>query len=201
MFDETVVANLFPHHSPGARHALVHRAVQAAQVLRLKRRLYCLAPRFRHSTLHPFVIAGALHAPSQVSLESALAYHRLIPEAVRQVASVTLQRSRTFDTPLGRFEFVRVPSNALRAGVRAEQVAPQSWAFVSTPLRAIADLIYLRREVRWERDGLAFLTDSMRIEVEDLQQISGELFDEVAASLRSQRVQGYLRGLRQELAR
>ena len=42
------------------------------------------------------MLAASLHAPSHVSLESALAYHGLIPEAVYQVASITVARSREF---------------------------------------------------------------------------------------------------------
>ena len=109
------------------------------------------------------------HHPSQVSVETALAHHGLIPEAVHQVVSVTDLRSRTFLTPLGRFVFERVPCDALRAGVRATRVGRDAWAFVSTPLRASADLVYLRRRVTWDRDGLRSLLESMRIEREDLE--------------------------------
>jgi hypothetical protein len=201
MFDETVIANLLANRSSGARRALLHRAIVAGDVLRLKPGLYCLAPRLRRSEPHPYVVAGMLHAPSQVSLETALSFHGLIPEAVYQVASVTGQRSRTFSTPLGQFVFTRVPCDALRAGVRVHQVAPNAWAFVSDPVRAIADLVYLRREVRWDRAGLGFLTESLRIEPEDLRAMSLDGFDEVQATIRNKRTVGYLDGLRRELMR
>ena len=162
------MANLLPRHSTGARRALVHRAVASGGLLRLKPGLYCLPPELRRSHPHPFVVAAMLHFPSQLSLETALAHHGLIPEAVHQVASVTSGRSRTFDTPLGRFVFGRVPCDDQRAGVKATRLDGDAWAFLATPLRAIADLIYLRRAVSWERDGLSFLLESMRIEREDL---------------------------------
>jgi hypothetical protein len=201
MFDDTVVTNLFPDHTQGARLALVHRAVQSREVLRLKRGLYCLAPHLRSTQPHPFMIAGMLHAPSQISLETALSHHGLIPEAVQQVASVTSQRSRTFVTPLGRFEFVRVPCNALRAGVGVERVDRNLWAYVSSPLRAIADLVYTRREVSWKQDGLEFLVDSLRIERGDLLALSMERFDEIHDSIRNKRTRQFLQGMRRELSR
>ena len=89
LFDETVMANLFPDCSTGARALLVHRACQAGEILRLKPRLFVLAPPYRKTEPHPFVLAASLHAPSHVSFESALAWHGLIPEAVYQVSSVT----------------------------------------------------------------------------------------------------------------
>lgn len=199
LFDEAVIRNLFPDSTEGSRKLLVHRAVEKGEVLRLKPGLYCLGPDYRKSHPHPFVIAAALHSPSHVSLESALSYHGLIPEAVFQVSSVTVQRSRSFNTPLGRFAFFRVPANNPKAGVKAEKVDSNAWAFVASPLRAIADLVYLRKAVRWDNDGLRFLTHSMRMEKDDLYQLSLTDFDEVHESIRDRRTRAYLSGLLKEL--
>jgi hypothetical protein len=196
LFDETVIANLFPESSPGARALLVHRARQAGEILRLKRGVFLLDARYRKSEPHPFVLAGALHAPSHVSLESALAYHGLIPEAVCQVSSVTVGRSREFVTPAGVFSFSRVPARAPRAGVQSLAVARDAWAFVASPLRAIADAVYLRRGITWDRDGLGFLTESLRIEDDDLRSLSFVVMDEIVDSLGSRRVRAYLEGMK-----
>ena len=196
LFDETVIHNLFPDGSDGARALLAHRACQAGEVLRLKPGLFVLAPPYRKSEPHPFVVAAVLHAPSHVSLESAMGYHGLIPEAVYQVSSVTVGRSREFSTPLGVFSFRRVPARAPRAGVEAVAVARNAWAFVASPLRAIADAVYLAREVTWGRDGLGYLTESLRIEEDDLRSLSFEAMEEMLDGIRSRRVRVYLEGLK-----
>jgi hypothetical protein len=196
LFDETVIGNLFPDTTPGARALLVHRAHQAGEILRLTPGVFLLDAPYRKSEPHPFVVAGVLHSPSHVSLESALAHHGLIPEAVYQVSSVTVGRRREFATPTGVFTFSRVPAREPRAGVVAEEVARNAWAFVALPLRAIADAIYLRKEITWTRDGLGFLTESLRIEEDDLQSITFDAMDEILASIRSRRVRAYLEGLK-----
>ena len=196
LFDETVVRNLFPGSSDGARALLAHRACQAGEVLRLKPGLFVLGPPYRKSEPHPFVVAAVLHAPSHISLESALAHHGLIPEAVYQVSSVTVARSREFTTPLGVFSFSRVPAQAPRAGVEAVAVARNAWAFIASPLRAIADAIYLNKEITWKRAGLDYLTESLRIEGDDLKSLSFEALDEILDSIRNRRVREYLRGLK-----
>lgn len=201
LFDDSVVRNLFGDVSDGARKLLIHRAVDHREVLSLKPGLYCLAPEYRKSHPHPFVVAALLHSPSHISLESALFHHALIPEAVFTVSSVTLHRSRSFETPLGTFTFYRVPSNHPRAGVRAEKLDTDAWAFVASPLRAVADLVYLRKEVSWSHDGLRFLTDSMRIEEGDLRAVPIDDFEEIHDSIRNRRTQRYLMGLRKELGR
>jgi hypothetical protein len=195
LFDETAVRNLFPNRSEAARKVLVHRAFSAGEIIRLKPGLFILAPEFRKTHSHPFVIAALLHSPSHISLESALTHHGLIPEAVYEVASVTSARSRVVTTPVGVFSFTRVPALNPRAGVRAQKIDGRSWVFIASPLRAVADLIYVRKEVTWEQDGPAFLTDSMRIERDDLKTISFDNLDEVCDSLRDRRTVNYLLGL------
>ena len=103
LFDQTVIRNLFPSISTGARRLLLHRAVDRGEVLRVTRGIYCLADPYRKSQPHPFAVAALLCSPSHVSLESALAHHALIPEAVYGVTSATLQRSREYVTALGHF--------------------------------------------------------------------------------------------------
>lgn len=109
LFDQTVMRNLFPNASTGARRLLLHRAVGRGEVLRVTRGVYCLAAPYRKSHPHPFAVAALLCFPSHVSLESALAYHALIPEAVYGVTSATLQRGREYATPLGHFTYVACP--------------------------------------------------------------------------------------------
>jgi predicted transcriptional regulator of viral defense system len=201
LFDETVVQNLFPDISPGALRALVHRAVRKGEIIALKPGHYCLSPEFNDFPPHPFVIAGMLHAPSYISMESALWYHQLIPEALFGVSSVTAKRNRIYKTPMGVYSFFRIPCNYLKSGVRAEKIDGNDWAFVAAPLRAIADMIYRYRETTWEKEGLRFLTDSLRIEKEDLENISLEDFADVYNSFRNKRVREFLMGLKGEIGR
>ena len=198
-FDMAVISNLFPELSPTARKASVHRAFKQNEILRLKPSLYCLAEVFRKSEIHPFSMAGILVSPSHISLESALSYHGLIPEAVYQVTAVCNGRSRQFTTPFGVFVYKTVPATFPKAGVRDVEVSPNSWAFIAQPARAIADLIYLRREVHWNQTDIRFLTDSMRIEEEDLFQLPVSEIDEVIQSLRNKRTLNFMECLKKEI--
>lgn len=201
IFDDSVVRNIFPGISANARKQRVHRAVSREEVLRIKPGLYCLAEPYRETHPHPFFVAALLHSPSHISLESALSYYGLIPEAVRGVTSVTARRSRTFRTPLGNFSFQRVPADEPRAGVRPVKINEQGWVFIAEPLRVIADVVYLRKGVSWKKDGLRFLTNSLRVEEDDLREIPLDDYEEVFSSLRNKRTKTYLKGLRSELGR
>jgi hypothetical protein len=198
IFNETVVGNLFPGRTQGARELLLNRALKAGEILRLKRGIYLLAPEYCKTTPPLFTIAALLLSPSHVSLETALAHHGLIPEAVYQVASVCTQRSRSFDTPLGVFSYRCVPTRDPRAGVEAVALPAPFWAYVATPLRAIADMVYLNRAVTWEEAGPGYLLDSLRMEEQDLRELSYARCDEITEAFRSRRVKAFLQGMKME---
>ncbi len=198
IFNETVLGNLFPDRTQGARELLLNRAIKAGEILRIKRGIYVLAPEYRRTEPHPFAVAALLHSPSHISLEIVLAHHGLIPEAVYQVASVSTERSRVFDTPLGVFSYHCVPSNNPRAGVDAVKLPDSFWAYIATPLRAIADMLYLNRTVTWEEGGLNYLLESLRIEEEDLRELSFERCGEIMKAFRSRRVRTFLQEMQME---
>ncbi len=196
-----MVRNLFPNASEGARKLLVHRAVAGQEVIRLKPGLFLLCREVRRTEPHPYVLPALLHSPSHISLESALAHHGFIPGAVQQVSCVTALRSRSFTTPVGVFSFYRVPARPPRVGVEAVKLDAHSWAFIATPLRALADMIYLNRDVSWSNDGPAYVLESLRIEEEDLANVSFAALPEIRESIRSRRVVEYLDQLAREATR
>lgn len=183
----------------GARlDALLKRAVAAGEVLRIRRGLFCLSARYMQSPIHAFELAQRIHGPSYVSLESALAHHGWIPEAVYTVTSVTQGRSRTFDTPVGHFSYTRIPQEVLFTGVRRETLEVGSSFFVAEPLKALADYVYAHAH-DWE--GRDPVLGSLRVEEKDLAAVTTASFERLDPLYRSGRVRRFLAGLRKDLNR
>lgn len=148
------------------RYGAVNRALKDGSLVRLKRGTYALAQPFRSGALHPFVVAQALHPGSYISFESALAYHGWIPEAVFVTASVTPGR-KTLEfpaTPFGTFKYhpLAIEDYGFLNSVQRVPFEKHT-AFVARPLRALMDLVALRK-VPWS--GLNWLSASMRIDDE-----------------------------------
>ena len=118
------------------------RWVTAGKLLQLRRGLYALAPAWRKVEPHPFLVANALQRGSYVSLQSALAYHGVIPEHVPAVTSVGPRRPETVRNALGLFHFNHV-SSRLSFGYTRIEVASRQFAFVARPEKALFDLVYL----------------------------------------------------------
>ena len=68
------------------------RWVQSGRVIRIKKGWYTLNEPYRRIRLDTTVIASTIKAGSYVSLQSALAFHGMIPEYVAQTTCVTTGR-------------------------------------------------------------------------------------------------------------
>ena len=132
------------------------RWVASGQLVSLRRGVYALARPFRRREPHAFDIANLLVRPSYVSLESALSFYGLIPEAVFVTTSVTRARTAEYETPLGTFGFRSISEN-LFWGYTSTLVSADGahTAFVARPEKALLDLVHMRPG----GDSEAFLTE------------------------------------------
>lgn len=119
------------------------RWTRVGRIYQLRRGLYALAPPFQKVKPHPFLVANRLVYGSYVSLQSALAYYGLIPEAVLITTSVTVSRPVHWDTPLGVYEYRHV-KKALFFGYQRTDLGGGQQAFVATAEKALLDLVHLQ---------------------------------------------------------
>ena len=76
----SAIASLFTNIEAGNQKV---RSLEAAhKIIRLKKGLYVVAPNVSRVALSTELIANHLYAPSYVSMQTALRYYGLIPEAV-----------------------------------------------------------------------------------------------------------------------
>jgi predicted transcriptional regulator of viral defense system len=118
------------------------RWTKAGRLLQIRRGIYALAPTWRKVVPHPFLVANRIQRGSYVSLQSALAWHGMIPEHVPVVTSVGPSRPETVRNPVGTFQFSHLSSGLLFGYSRVE-VVPRQFAFVASPEKALLDLVHL----------------------------------------------------------
>lgn len=150
--------------SDSARYGLVNRALKDGHITTVRRGLYLICTPQHQPTVDLFEIAQMIYGPSFISLESALQYHQLIPEAIYEVTSVAVKRSQEFSTPLGLFSYSKIPLENFLLGVSRVELISGSF-FIATPWRAIADLFYLKQKKWTDVDGMC---EDLRMEREDL---------------------------------
>lgn len=179
-----------------ALNGLLKRAIQRQEIVRYRRGLYGLGPRYERYRIHPFALTQYLYGPSYISLECALAHHGWIPEAVYTISCASSTRSLSFDTPLGLFSFTRIPQNIFFAGVRQETTSDGSVFFMASPLKALLDYVYVHRP---EWNSLESAEESLRIEESELQAINATMVNELNGVYREKNVIRFLENVRQEV--
>ena len=117
---------------------LLHRYEKKGFIVRVKRGLYLLPD----ASPPDLFIANMLCEPSYVSLECALSYHRVIPETVYEITSVTPNSTRRFET-LGKIFSYRSIKKSAFTGYKTEQ--EKGFGFhVADPEKAFVDANYFR---------------------------------------------------------
>lgn len=117
-----------------------------------------------------FMAANQIYPPSYVSLESALAYHQVIPESVLGVTSVSSRKTRQFDSAWGQFSY-RNLKPAYLFGYKVVDVEPNQKFLIANLEKAVLDYLYLHPHIatvddydglRWNKEMLAPLVASER---------------------------------------
>ena len=132
--------------------------------------------------------------PSYVSLETALAWHGLIPERVDEITSVTCKRARLFRTPLGRFSYRPVNEVAFGYGVGLQSADGGSF-FLAEPEKALCDRVACVGQLRAQRDIPAMLEDDLRVDLDAVVRMRVPLVREIAQRYRRQSVNAFRRWL------
>lgn len=181
------------------RHHLVSRAVQAGELVRVRRGLYVLADELREHPVHPFAVAQMLVPGSYVSLETALAFHGWIPEAVYTTASIVPGRkTKEFrHQRLGLFTFypLAIQRGSFLELVRRIEASGQSF-LIAEPLRALLDLVCLRK-VEWQGPG--WIEQGLRVNTDALDQVTGADLRTMSNTYKHKRVRNFIGELGQSL--
>jgi predicted transcriptional regulator of viral defense system len=163
ILDERQLAELVGG-SAARRYGLVNRAIKEGGLIRVKRGTYVLSAQYRADPIHPFSVAQSVLPGSYISLESALSYHGWIPETVFTTASISPGRkTQEYETDaFGAYAFHPLAIHDYRLLTGVDRVVlGKLTALVAQPLRAILDLVALRKQL-WQ--GLDWLTSGMRID-------------------------------------
>ena len=117
---------------------LMHRLKKQGYIEHVRRGLY----KFSDEHVPDVYLANKIYAPSYVSLEFALSYHRVIPEAVYEITSVTPRATRRF-TALGKIFSYRKIKRAAFTGYSVQKQRELGF-YIADPEKAFVDTNYFR---------------------------------------------------------
>jgi hypothetical protein len=149
-------------------------------LIRVKKGIYIFGKNFARQAYSSEVLANMIYGPSYVSLEWACQYYRLIPEKVTTVTSITTQRSRRFQTPIGLFTYDHFSIQAFPVGVTLIKFSDNQQALVATKEKALTDLLVVRRGAFSSKKHFKeTVFEDLRVEEEDFHSLNLPLLQEI----------------------
>ena len=173
-----------------SRYSKLKRWVNQGKLLRIRRGLYYIVNDLADKP-HSFEIAQYIYGPSYISFESALSYHKLIPEAVYTTTSACVRRSKMFHTPLGIFSYLHLPPENLYMDVTLAEQNNRRF-LVANPWKAICDYVYCYKK---EWSDIRPLSQSLRINLDELPPLTEEHEEALNEYYQQKRIQRFLKGI------
>lgn len=154
----------------------VNELVKKGMLLPVKKGFYIPGTKLGIARPESFLIANHLWGPSYVSLETALSYWGLIPERVIEISSVTIKKTKTYKTPVGRFSYFHTPLPYYSFGIKSFRLTAKQTVLIASPEKALCDKVVLTSGVflRSIRSTMEFLLEDLRIDEEALSQLNRE---------------------------
>lgn len=165
---QALMAQLPPNSHPRRK---IKELENKGYLIRLKKGLYVLSEELVGKPYAIEIIANLIYGPSYLSLEYALSYYHLIPERVELITSVTIQKNKTFNTPLGNFNYQHLSPHLYPLGVSLQQINDDRTFIIASPEKAIMDLFTLKfsnADRPQKRDVITALESDLRIDLDAL---------------------------------
>lgn len=187
----------FARKDAGLRYprAAAHRLVRKGELIRVKQGFYIRAD-IAHDLYVRGQAANRLYGPSYVSFAWALRFYGLIPEDVPHLTSATFKKGKTkrFDTPIGSFFYHDVPPAAYPLSITFAEDGKRRF-LIASPEKALCDELYLKPQVRAQKDIAPLLFNDMRLDEEQFFALDQELLCSLAPAYRRTTLRIFVRFL------
>ena len=197
-FDLNVLSSVYPETKHIVEKA--RRLESDGKIIRLKKGMYVVSPEETGKALNRNLIANHIYGPSYVSLQTALRHYGLIPERVHLIQSLTTKHSRSFETPVGNFDYKCCSKEYFRIGVRLENDNDITY-LIATPEKALCDLINYSKgaNLRFMKDVAQYLEEDIRFDMDTLSEFDMDILKNCAIySRKSQNINTLIKYIKHE---
>jgi len=161
----------------------ISKWLRDGDLIRIKKGLYIFGPNITLQPYSPELLANLIYGPSAISLTSALSHYGIIPEKVVTQTSITPNRNKRFETPVGTFTYHYLNIKKYSVGITQQQLSSKQFILIATPEKALADQLYLidkTLKLKTKDDMKHYITDDLRCDDEQLEKFSLEKLKSLA---------------------
>ena len=162
--------------------------IKQGALIRVKKGLYVFGPADAQWPYSKELLANLIYGPSAISLSYALAHYGLIPERVETVTSITNNRNKQLQTPIGLFTYQYLSGTRYQAGIQLVSFGHAQSYLMAIPEKALCDYLYfVTKPVKIVslQDMESFLFEDLRIDETMIMELSLMRIQEIAALYRS----------------
>lgn len=146
----------------------IKKLIDNGTLIALKKGFYVLAAGKNKLALE--TIANSLYGPSYISMEYALAFYQMIPEKVVTITSLSCKRSKHYETPLARFEYIHTTLPYYSQGIRLHQLPNGISFLIASKEKALCDqLTYTKNlQISSQKAMQEYLEKDLRLDMQIL---------------------------------
>ncbi len=146
------------------------RMLDSRRLVHIRRGLYLAGADTPFSSK---TLANMIAGPSYISFEYALAYYGFIPERAINITSAIYgaNKHKSFDTPVGTFNYRRIPENVYYLAYRRLEEEGHPF-LIATAEKALCDTLYQYRQVTSLRGLSKLLYEDLRIDKDKLESLN-----------------------------
>jgi hypothetical protein len=149
-----------------------------------------------------WLAANLVYAPSYISLQTALSYYGLIPEAIFETTSVTTRKTNRFTTSLGTFGYYHVKPAIFGFGQTLVQEDSEKRLtdkgrriLMAEPEKALLDFLYINSHYNTEKE-----MEHLRLDESVLEEILNEKFYSYMTGYTNRALESRVRKMRKAYA-
>lgn len=155
----------------------------------LKRGMYVYISPYAKNIVSKEIIANNLYGPSYISMDYALYYYGLVPEAVYELTSVTTSRSKTFNTDFGLFSYRQLAKHLYSIGAVIFYKDGGNFMIASKE-KALCDKILSIKKIKVsnKKAMLDFLEYDLRFDLDELKKLDASIIQKCADITKSKKL-------------
>jgi len=173
------------------KEKLIRKWIADGSLIRIRRGLYATNTLFQERPWSGGVLATMLCKDACLSMESALELHGLLPVHKARVTAITAGRSKTYDTPLGPFNFVHLPPGLFGWCQHTVTLSDGASYQVAEAEKAVLDLLWSQTAKRSIRKLKQLFFTELGCNAESLCRLEMEKLLGYAKAYRSSTIHAY----------
>ena len=158
----------------------IKQMIKHGELIRIKQSLYVLSDIYHDKNVSKELLANLIYGPSYISMDYALSFYALIPERVYEVTSVTTKMVKNYDTPFGRFSYIKSPINLYSVGISIKENEDRTSYMIATPEKALCDKVLFSKSlgITSIKAMIEYIRDDLRVDLDELKKFDLEIIRE-----------------------